>query len=204
MNVQVKDKFTVKYKRKEHPNARKYPGKPSMEFGTALRKFLTDLNAQERDDFQKGELVFEEEASAEFFDSIEAGDVIGIGLLYGIKEPLFNKEGTPCTYLFEVLEIDKEADLMKARNVTFRDKDGNVDEEICGQKVELAFEDLSAALGLGFGEILERDGKPFGVSEEIEQEVLVLGKKEEEEKEEEKKPTKKKKTTKSKKKVAEN
>lgn len=166
MTVEIKDTFTVKAKRKEHPNAVKYPGRPAMEFGTtALRKFLDDLNDDQREDLLDGKLVVEEEASAEFFDSILEGDTVGLGLFYGLGP---KKE--PAAYKFKILSIDRERDVMKARNVTWEHPKRP---EYQGEEVELAFEDFSVGLGMGFGEILERDGKPFGVSEEIEYTVNV-------------------------------
>ncbi len=165
MTVEVKDQFTVKSKRKEHPNARKYPGRPSMEFGTAVRKFLTDLDAEERKLFQKGELVFEEEATAELFDSVLVGDVVGLGILRGLDDQ-------PCAYQWKILSIDRDADTMQIRNCTWEDAKRNPD--FRGELAETTFEDFSTALGMGFGEILERDGKPFGVSEEIELTVKIM------------------------------
>jgi hypothetical protein len=164
--MEVVEEFTVKTKRKEHPNARKYPGRPSMEFGTGLTKFLGDLDAAEREQFQAGTLVFEEEVAAEFFDSILAGDVIGVGLLNGL-------ENVPCTYKFKVLNVNSEADTMSVRNVTWEDKKRRPEFE--GETTELTFENLSCAVGMGFGEILERDGKPFGVSEDLEQVIKLVG-----------------------------
>lgn len=172
MTVEIKEEFTVKSKRKEHPNARKYPGRPSMEFGTGLRKFLGDLTSEEMKQFQEGSLVFEEEASAEFFDSVLPGDVVGLGLLRGL-------DGQPCAYQWKILAVDRDADTMQARNCTWEDEKKHPGYK--GDERELTFEEFSCGLGMGFGEILERDGKPFGVSEEIEQKVVIYGEKEEKE-----------------------
>lgn len=166
MTVEVKEKFTVTSKRTDHPNAKKYPGRPSMEFGTALRKFLGDLTPEERELFRTGELVFEEEYSAEFFDSILPGDVVGLGVLKGL-----NNE--PCAYKFKIITINKDADTMMARNCTWEDEKRNPG--YVGEVCQLTFEEFSCGLGMGFGEILERDGKPYGVSEEIEQTVVIYG-----------------------------
>lgn len=164
--------FTVKSKRKEHPNAVKYPGRPSMEFGTAIRSFICELNDQEMDDFTEGKYVFRQDVSAQFFDSVQENDVIGVGLLKGLNEGGENSYNEPAAYKFKVLEIDKNRDIMKARNVTFESKKND---KYKGSELELTFEDLSCAFGMGFGEILERDGKPFGVSEEIEIKINIVG-----------------------------
>ena len=47
MTIQQIDNFKIKGKRKEHPMARKYPGRPCIEIGTALRKFYDDLDEDE-------------------------------------------------------------------------------------------------------------------------------------------------------------
>ena len=65
---------------------------------------------------------------------------------------------------------------MLARDVTYEHPKRNYK----GEEVELTFQDISCAFGMGFGEILERDGKPFGVSEEIEIKVNVYGDSEQE------------------------
>jgi len=154
-----------------------------MEFGTALRKFLSELDRDEFLALQKDELVFEEDVAAEFFDSIQEGDVVGVGLLHGL-------EGEPAAYRFQILSVNTEEDTMYAKDVSLDEKEmQKYHPDYKGAERELSFEEMSVAFGLGFGEILERDGKPFGVSEEIEQVVRIFGPKEElkdsEEKEEE-------------------
>lgn len=166
MTMKIQEEFTVTTTRKEHPNAKKYPGRPSMEFGSALQTFLSDLNAEERGLFQKGELIFEETIAAEFFDGILAGDVVGLGVLRGFDEQ-------PCAYKMKILSIDRDADTMHMRNVTWEDEKTRPDYK--GPEAMATFEEFSCALGLGFGEILMRDGKPFGVSEKIEQTIKIFG-----------------------------
>lgn len=164
MTAIVKDSFKVKTKRKEHPNATKYPGRPSLEFGTALRKFLCDLTPEQAEKFADRDLVFEEEVTAEFYDSIQEGDIVGIGLLYGI-----NPKNEPSAHKFKILKINKGEDTMIARDVSFE----HPKSKYKGEEIELTFQDISCAFGMGFAEVLERDGKPFGVSEEIEIEVKI-------------------------------
>jgi hypothetical protein len=182
MTVEVQDTFTIKTKRTEHPNAGKYPGRPSMEFGTGLRQFMSDIGMNNLDAFSKGSFVFEEEITAEFFDSIIPGDVVGLGILNGFNEAGENQKKEPCAYKFLILSVDKNTDTMQARNVTYeqlikkRSRKGH-ESDYKGTEVELTFEEVSCAFGMGFGEILERDGKPYGVSEEVELKVKVFGKK---------------------------
>jgi hypothetical protein len=165
MTVEIKEKFTIKVKRTDHPNAGKYPGRPSQEFGFAYTNFLGSLDSEDVNDCLNGTLVYEEELSAQFFDSIVEGDIVGVGLPLGL-------EGKPAAYKFKILSVDKEADTMQARNVTW---ESEKHPEYVGEETALTFENLSCALGIGFGEILMRDGKPFGVSEEIEMTVNIVG-----------------------------
>ena len=182
MTTEVQDTFTIKTKRTEHPNAGKYPGRPSMEFGTGLRQFLSDIGPHNVDAFGAGTFVFEEDVTAEFFDSIIVGDIVGLGLLKAFNEAGENESKSPSAYKFLILSIDKNSDTMQARNVTYeiaikkRSRKGH-ESDYKGTEVELTFEEVSCAFGMGFGEILERDGKPFGVSEEIELKVKVFGNK---------------------------
>lgn len=170
----IENSFTVKAKRTEHPNASKYPGRPSMEFGRAVTNFLSDIGPENTEDFIAGKYIFEEELSAEFFDSIQEGDVVGLGLLRGLNEVGENEYNECAAYKFKILEILKDKDIMRARNVTFENKKRTQRADAYkGQEVELAFEDLSCALGMGYGEILEREGKPFGVPEEMEVTIKI-------------------------------
>lgn len=177
MTVEVKDTFTIKTKRKEHPNAGKYPGRPSMEVGKAIGDFLSKIGPKNSDAFVNGEFVYNETESAEFFDSLIPGDVVGLALLKGINEYGMNEHCKPSAYKFKVLNVDKDRDVLQARNVTFEHEKNK---DYSGTEVEITFEEVSCALGMGFGEILERDGKLYGVSEDIELTVKVFGDKTEE------------------------
>ena len=179
MAIEVKDKFKVDIKRKEHPNARKYTGFSCLEFGSALTKFLDELEPEEFDQLEDGSLIFEEEITAPFFDSIQVGDVVGLGLIKGLEKG-------PAPYKFEILSVDQSEDTMLGKNVSHDEKAmKRADPDYRPEEKELTFEEVSIAFGLGFGEILMRDEKPFGVSEKIEKEIVILGKKEEEPEKEE-------------------
>lgn len=169
-----KDEFTIKSKRFEHPNATKYPGRPSLEFGTGFRNFLSKLSFSQQDELAEGTLIVDEEDSIKFFDSIQVGDVIGVGLFKGINEHGENPHSEPAAHLCEVLEIFPEKDLMNVRNLSYEKQVSKRNPNYKGVEFELAFEDLSCALAMGFGEILERNGKPYGVSEDIEYKIKVV------------------------------
>jgi hypothetical protein len=178
-SIEVKDRFTVKTKVTEHPNASKYPGRPSFEVSQSKIKFLNELSDEEIDLLVDGKLIVEPEMSAQFFDSLLPNDVVGLALFTGLNELNMNIQQESTAYKFKVLDIDKSADTLRCRNISWESKNKkknlSAQEEYRGQEVEIAFEDVSVALGMGFAEILERDGKPFGVPEEVEQEVVIVG-----------------------------
>ena len=169
MTVEKIDSFKITSKRKEHPNARKYPGHPSLEFGSSLTKFLFDLDPEESTELMAGTLVFEPEVTALFYDSIQVGDIVGLGLTKGYDR--FETAG-PAAYKFEVVKIFAGKDRMRVKNVSFA---GISSYKHTVKEIDLCFEELSWAFGIGFGEILERNKKPFGVSEEMEYTVNIFG-----------------------------
>lgn len=176
MTVEVKETFKIKKTTKEHPNATKYPGRQSMEFGSAVRQFMCELSAQQLQEFAEDSLVFEEEVTSEFYDSILEGDVVGVGLFTGLNAFGLNPNRGPSAHKFKILKINAGEDTMLARDVTFE----HPKSKTLGEEVTLTFELLSCAFGMGFGEILERDGKPYGVPLETEIEVKIYGEKTEE------------------------
>jgi hypothetical protein len=115
-----------------------------------IQAFTQALECLEEDDFDKlcnGTLVYDEERTAELFDSILPGDVIG--LCNNVKDVGWVGEQ------WSVLKVDSEADKLLCQ--------ARYDEH----KVrEVFFEDVSIGLLLGRAEILLRDGKPYGLSED--------------------------------------
>jgi len=185
MTIEVKDEFKIKTKRTEHPNASKYPGRVSFEFNQAKFKFMNELNDCDLDKLLSGTLIVDEEMSSAFFDSIQDNDVIGLGLLNGINELNQNIHQEPAAYKFLVLKVDRQRDVLVCRNITWEPKKaGNkvssyrisALEGYEGTEVEVAFEDVSVGLGMGYAEILERNGELFGCDQEIEYNVKVVGK----------------------------
>lgn len=162
----------IKGARKKHPMEKKYPGHPCMEFSTAHYKFFEDLTEDEKQWFLNKTLVFEEEVTAVFFDSLQVGDVIGLGLMKAYPEE-FDTAG-PAAYQLEVVKIYEGQDKIRVKNITFADS------RFCGE-IDLTFEEVSWALGAGFADVLKRDGKLFGVSEEVEYKINIIKPAEEEE-----------------------
>jgi hypothetical protein len=174
MTVENNSSFVVKTKRKEHPQAVKYPGRPTMEISSALTKFMCDVGDANVDSMLEGEYVFEEEVTAEFFDSLQIGDVVGLGCTKGLNEIGENPHKMACAYQFKILDIDKDNDTLKARNVTYESRDEKKKSKYQESEVEITFQDVSYAIGMGMADILERDGKFYGVSEEIEMKVNIV------------------------------
>jgi hypothetical protein len=171
MTIKQIDTFKVKGKRKEHPMARKYPGRPSMEMTQALQKFYDDLDDSEKEWFLKGTLVFEEAVVAPFFDALQEGDVIGLGLVKGYEE--FDTTH-PSALRFKIVKVYEGEDRIRVQNVSF-EKYPEMKHTLL-QETDLCFEEISWGFGCGMADILERSGKMFGVSEEMEYEVVIMGK----------------------------
>lgn len=145
MTVKITDSFKVT--RKDHPNERLYNGRSTME---NIQAFTQALECLDPDDFDKlctGTLVHDEERTAELFDSILPGDIIGL---------CSNVRGVGWVgEQWSVLNVDLEADKLLCQS--------RFDEH----KVrEVFFEDISIGLLLGRAEILLRDGKPYGLPED--------------------------------------
>lgn len=147
MTVKIAESNTFKVTRKDHPNERMYLGRATMETQGALNQALECLSSEEFDKLALGTLIYDEESTAELFDSIQVGDVIG---LCGL-EPRVGWT----SHQWEVLSIEKDLDMLKCKQRHPPHK----------EKI-ITFEDVSIGLLLGRGEILLRDGKPYGLSED--------------------------------------
>lgn len=143
MTVKVKEQ-TISIERKHHPNAGRYPCRSTHEVLEAGRKFISTLSASQRDDLLNNDLVVDEEETAELFDSFEENDIIGLGV---IRSDGFYSN----TYRID--KIHKNEDWMECENSLTKEIE------------EISFQDVSAAISLGFAEILYREDKPYGVSD---------------------------------------
>lgn len=160
----IKTTDTFKVSRKNHPNEKNYPGRPTMETMQAFTQALECLEGEDFDKLCDGTLVYDEERTGELFDSILAGDIIG--LCSNIKGVGWVGEQ------WQVLSIDKEADKMSCQGRYDKNKER-----------EIFFEDVSIGLLLGRAEILLRDGKPYGLTEDelsMTIKILDMSKKEDE------------------------
>lgn len=157
MTTQITEhKFTTK--RKEHPNDVRYPCRSSQEILSAGLKLLSSLSQKDCDLLKKNELILDEEETAELYDAIQSKDIIGLALLRE-KGFISNK--------YEVLE-KTDQDYMICKNLKTEEKE------------EISFQDVSIGFALGFAEILYRDEKPFGISEDIEYTIKIHHDKKEE------------------------
>jgi len=147
MTVKISDNTSIKFTRKNHPNERMYNGRPTMETMNAVMQALECLDDDEFSKLATGELIYDEEATAELFDSFEVGDVIGLCAMVEGKGWIPEQ--------WTILDIDVQGDKLFV-------------ESRYEPKIErdIFFEDISVGLLLGRAEILLRDNKPYGLSDE--------------------------------------
>lgn len=155
MTMKITEEQTIKIRRKQHPNAPRYPGRASHETSMTLSAFLSKLSPSQLAQFDDGYLVIDEDATAKFFDSILPGDVIGIA-------KYIEGKGLVST----CMKIERsENDILYGKAPVYPQKEVDM---------EVTFEQVSTALAMGFAEILMRDDKPFGVDEEVELKVRLF------------------------------
>lgn len=157
--------------RKRHPNDVRYPCRGSHEVLDAGRKLITFLhndNPAQLEELKEGKLILDEEETAELYDSFQEKDVIGLGMFRPTGHP--NSGFTSNMYTIE--KIVEGEDYMECRNMRSSEIE------------EISFQDVSIALALGLAEILYRDDKPFGISNEQEWKILIPNEVDEAEKDE--------------------
>lgn len=137
----------ISTKRKKHPNDGRYPCRPSQELLHAGMKMMSTLSESDRTLMKENRLVIDEEETAELYDEIREKDIIGVGILRK-KGFISNK--------YEVATVVKDKDYLICQNLLTKENE------------EISFQDISVGFALGFAEILYREEKPYGVSEEIE------------------------------------
>jgi len=142
---------------KHHPNDVRYPCRSTHEIIDAGRKLITNLSISERQQMLAGELVIDEEETAEFYDQIEVKDVIGLGIFRDVTAniPGFSSN------MYSVEEIHKGDDYMECKNFYTKEIE------------DISFQDISIGLALNLSEILYRDDKPFGAPNEQEWTIKI-------------------------------
>jgi hypothetical protein len=119
-----------------------------MECG---RKLIDTLSKNQQKLFLEGNLIIDEDDTAELFDAIQEEDIIGLGI--------HRKFGGFSSNMYKIVKVHKDKDYMECENAYSKEVE------------EISFQDFSIGLALNAAEILYRDDKPFGVS--AEQEIVV-------------------------------
>ena len=119
-----------------------------METQQAFLQVMECLEEKEVNQFLEGTLVYDEESTTELFDEIKEGDIIGC------VTHVLNEGWVPAQW--KVMEIPEGDDVLKCQT-RYEPK----------REREIFYEDVSIGLVMGMCEILLRDDKPYGVSEEI-------------------------------------
>lgn len=156
---------TIITQRKRHPNDVRYPCRGTHEIMDAGRKLITSLSDDERDQMLAGDLILDEEETAELYDAVEVDDVIGLGIFRRTGHPQagFNSN------MYKVVKIHEGDDFMECENMFSKETE------------EISFQDFSIALAMNLAEILYREDKPFGISNEEEWTIKIHEKEEDEE-----------------------
>ena len=166
MTVKVSNSTTeYKVTRKSHPEEKRYPGFVCWEVNNAINQMLECLSAEEFRDLSLGTLVYDEESTAEMFDSIQVGDVIGV-----ITPSPEDGGQVPRQYVVLATSVEGKEDTLLCEHRFF-----GKSKEIEKPKKEITFENVSCSMAIGFFHILQRDGKPFGLTEADELTIKVIG-----------------------------
>jgi hypothetical protein len=127
----------LKIKRKEHPNHRKYIGKKTFDHHQALLDLVMKLSDEENERFVNPNDFIKKEQLDKFLAEIKPKDIIGI------EEQL--------------IILTKKTD------------NGIIGDDFYGKKTDIfiPIKNIDIALCMNCCEILYRDEKPYGVSEEV-------------------------------------
>lgn len=160
----------------KHPNEDRYPGRACYESQEALLQCMEALPDDDYIALVGGTLIHDEDETAALFDEMQVGDVIGVA---------FNERGQGMVpRLYKVLETKFEGrDIHLVEHLyheTLMEKRANAPK----RQHKLTFEQVSGGIVLGYAEILYRDEKPYGYTEqELNKEYTVVFKVEDKEEE---------------------
>ncbi len=144
----------IKTKRKYHPNEENYRGDESTQ-ETMVKEieFMGSLTDEQSDKFIAGKLIFDEDKLNSYWNEIRKNDIVGFqGNVYRVD----GKTKATLT-------------LSRRKPKRYRNDEDTYAEET--KKVSRY--DLDHMMNIGFTEILYRDGKPYGVSEDLEYKINV-------------------------------
>ena len=139
--------------RKYNPDDGKYQGgRQNQELMMANIKLFEMLSPEQELDYSNGVLLYDEERTRDFMGMLESGDLVGLK-----------------TEMYKVVSVgENELSLIArkydkyARKFIFE-----------GEEEVLSIYELDNALSLGFGQILYRNDKPFGLDKEMAYKVRV-------------------------------
>lgn len=148
------EEFTLKAKRKYHPNEKNYIGCDSFqETMVAEIMFMGQLNAEQTKLYSKGKLIFSPETTEKFWGEILPNDLLGY-------------KGN----VYKVVRKTKSGLILNRRKPKYYRNDEDVYETA---EFKVSKPDIDFALNTKFTEILYRDGKVYGMSEDMEVKVKI-------------------------------
>ena len=140
--------------RKYNPDDFKYNGmqQRSQDLMSAQLKLFEQLTPDQEIDYENGTLLFDEDRTRDFMDAIEKNDIVGIK-----------------NTMYRITSVDADALTGSPRGYNKYDRKYHFDTE----EETISIYDLDNALSLGFGQILYRNDKPFGLDNEMTYKVRV-------------------------------
>ena len=147
--------MVLKAKRRYHPNEKKYDGRASTaDMLVAQIEFAGKLTPEQSKLFKKNKLIYDQEKFDALFNDIGINDVIGYkGMIY------------------KVLSKHRQRGLSLSKRKFRNRNDEQVFTDV--EDLKISIYDLDFMMNLNSAEILYKDGKPYGVSEDLEYKVKV-------------------------------
>lgn len=139
--------------RKYNPDDYKYTGQErSQELMSAQLKLFEKLTPEQEIEMENGTLLFDEERTRDFMDALCPEDIVGIrNTMYRIKK------------------VENDEVVAVPRQWNKYDRKYHFE----GEEQSINIYDLDNALSLGFGQILYRNDKPFGLDKEMAYKIKV-------------------------------
>lgn len=144
----------LKGKRKYHPNDEKYNNQESTRDSMVAEiKFMSTFTDEQSTLFSKGKLIATPEKTDEFWNTVQKDDILGFrGNAYKVVDKTKATIG-----------------LNKKKPMRYRSDEPTFLET----KEKITKYEVDYALNIDFCEILYRDGKPYGLPEDMEYKVKV-------------------------------
>lgn len=143
----------IKADRKYHPDDQKYTGQLSnQELMMAQIKLFETLTPEQEDAYSNGTLLVDEERTRDFMGALEKNDIVGIR-----------------TQMYRITGVEDEQVLGVPR--TWNKYNRKFEFE--GEETPISIYDLDLALSMGYGQILYRNDKPFGLDKDMTYKIIV-------------------------------